>query len=99
MLYVSLYNLQPTTATQVQPQQPANKCVRHKTFHQRVQLQTAATATATATTTTTTTARKVMAKHLEIKQSQCVFKSPPPYTTQTTNREGKKSQLHNVLRD
>lgn len=101
MLYVSLYNLQPTTATQVQPQQPANKCVRHKTFHQRVQLQTAATATATATTTTTkTTARKVMAKHLEIKQSQCVFKSPPsPCTTQTTNREGKKSQLHNVLRD
>lgn len=69
MLYVSLYNLQPTTATQVQPQQPANKCVRHKTFHQRVQLQTAATATATATTTTTTTARKVMAKHLEIKHN------------------------------
>lgn len=79
MLYVSLCYLLPTTATQVQPQQPANKCVRHKTFHQRVQLQTAATATATATTTTTkTTARKVMAKHLEIKQSQCVFKSPPP---------------------
>lgn len=92
MLYVSLCYLLPTTTTQVQP---ANKCVRHKTFHQRVQLQTAATATATATTTTTTTARKVMAKHLEIKQSQCVFKSPPPPLLAQLRRQIEKERSPN----